>query len=114
MLSLLQTDQVVDVAEKIVAIQRDFGDCQNEHMHASTHVEDRGADAILQELEKRLATAQNRQRNFNLQATEIILDGRNVPMASGTLGFYRRWKNRRPGRQDNEDRNAKDCSQWSM
>lgn len=47
--------QVVDVAEKIVAIQRDFGD-RSERARARFKytVEDRGTDFILKELQKRL------------------------------------------------------------
>ena len=48
-------DQVIDVSEKIVSIQRDFGDRTNRaHARFKYTVEDRGKDAILQELETRL------------------------------------------------------------
>ena len=46
-------DQVVDVSEKIVSIQRDFGDRSNRaHARFKYTVEDRGKDSILEELEK--------------------------------------------------------------
>lgn len=48
-------DQVVAVSEKIVSIQRDFGDRSNRaHARFKYTVEDRGADFILKELNQRL------------------------------------------------------------
>lgn len=48
-------DQVVAVAEKIVSIQRDFGDRSNRaHARFKYTVEDRGAELILEDLNQRL------------------------------------------------------------
>ena len=54
-IAFAKPEQVVDVAEKIVSIQRDFGDrAERAHARFKYTVEDRGADFILAELEKRL------------------------------------------------------------
>ena len=54
-IAFCKPDQVVDVSEKIVSIQRDFGDRSNRaHARFKYTVEDRGKDSILEELEKRL------------------------------------------------------------
>ena len=52
MIAFCKPDQVVDVSEKIVSIQRDFGDRSNRaHARFKYTVEDRGKDSILEELE---------------------------------------------------------------
>ena len=64
-IAFAKPDQVVDVAEKIVAIQRDFGDrTERAHARFKYTVEDRGADAILQELEKRLGYSLEPAKEF--------------------------------------------------
>ena len=53
MIAFCKPDQVVDVSEKIVSIQRDFGDRSN-RAHARLMSGRSWKDSILEELEKRL------------------------------------------------------------
>ncbi|MFP4157142.1 MAG: NADPH-dependent assimilatory sulfite reductase hemoprotein subunit [Opitutales bacterium] len=64
-LAFCKPDQVVDVAEKIVAIQRDYGDrVDRAHARFKYTVEDKGVDFIRKELEKRLGYPLEEAREF--------------------------------------------------
>lgn len=64
-LAFCTPDQVVDVAEKIVTIQRDYGDrVDRTHARFKYTVEDRGADWIRQELERRLGYSLQEKRDY--------------------------------------------------
>lgn len=55
LLGFCTREQVVDVAEKVVMVQRDFGDRSNrKHARLKYTIEDRGLDWFRQELESRL------------------------------------------------------------
>jgi sulfite reductase (NADPH) hemoprotein beta-component len=58
-------DQAVDVAEKVVAVQRDFGDRTNrKHARLKYTIDDRGLDWFKSELIERLGFALQAQRPF--------------------------------------------------
>lgn len=58
-------DQVLDVAEKIVTVQRDFGDrVDRAHARFKYTVDDRGVDWIREETEKRLGYTLGEPREF--------------------------------------------------
>jgi len=62
-------DQALDVAEKIVTIQRDYGDrADRSHARFKYTVEDRGVDWIRQELERRLGYALEEPRDFAFES----------------------------------------------
>ena len=62
-------DQVVEVSEKIVAIQRDFGDrTERAHARFKYTVEDRGVDFIRNELEQRLGYTLEDAREFKFES----------------------------------------------
>ena len=68
-LAFCKPEQVVDVAEKIVAIQRDYGDrVERAHARFKYTVEDRGLAFIRSELEKRLGTALEDAREFKFES----------------------------------------------
>jgi sulfite reductase (NADPH) hemoprotein beta-component len=63
-------DQVVQVAEEVVKIQRDFGDrSDRRHARMKYTVEDRGADWMLEELNRRLGWELQESREFNFDST---------------------------------------------
>jgi len=67
-LAFCTPEQAVDVAEKIVTIQRDFGDRENrKHARFKYTVEDKGLPFIREELEKRLGTKLEDPRPFTFE-----------------------------------------------
>jgi len=63
-------DQVVQVAEEVVKIQRDFGDrSDRRHARLKYTVEDRGANWMLEELNRRLGWELQESREFNFDST---------------------------------------------
>lgn len=63
------SDQVLDVSEKIVSIQRDFGDRTNRaHARFKYTVEDRGKDSILKELEARLGYSLEEPKAYKFES----------------------------------------------
>lgn len=63
-------DQVIEVAEEIVKIQRDFGDrSDRRHARMKYTVEDKGSDWILQELNRRLGWSLKEAREFSFDST---------------------------------------------
>ncbi len=68
-LAFCTPDQVVDIAEKIVSIQRDYGDRVNRaHARFKYTVDDRGVDFIRKELEKRLGYPLEEAREFTFDS----------------------------------------------
>jgi len=64
-MAFCRPDQVVDVAEKIVSIQRDYGDrVDRAHARFKYTVEDHGVDFIRSELEKRLGYKLEEARDY--------------------------------------------------
>ncbi len=62
--------QAVDVAEKVVMVQRDFGDRSNrKHARLKYTIEDMGLDAFRKEVEKRLGYILERPRDFSFEHT---------------------------------------------
>jgi len=69
-LAFCTPDQAVDVAEKIVTIQRDYGDrVDRAHARFKYTVEDHGVDFIRKELEKRLGYELEDARPFTFDST---------------------------------------------
>ena len=69
-MAFCRPEQAVDVAEKIVSIQRDFGDrVDRAHARFKYTVEDHGVDWIRSELEKRLGYALETPRAFKFENT---------------------------------------------
>jgi len=69
-LAFCTPEQAVDVAEKIVTIQRDYGDrVDRAHARFKYTVEDRGVDFIRAELEKRLGYRLEDARPFKFDGT---------------------------------------------
>jgi sulfite reductase (NADPH) hemoprotein beta-component len=67
-LAFCKPDQVVDVSEKIVAIQRDYGDrVERAHARFKYTVEDKGTAFIRSELEKRLGYSLEDARDFKFE-----------------------------------------------
>lgn len=67
-MAFCKPDQVVAVSEKIVAIQRDFGDrVERAHARFKYTVEDRGVAFIRSELEQRLGYALEDARDFKFE-----------------------------------------------
>ncbi|MFT6835043.1 MAG: sulfite reductase (NADPH) hemoprotein beta-component [Francisellaceae bacterium] len=65
--------QVVDVAEKIVTIQRDFGDRQNrKHARFKYTIDDKGIDWILTELNQRLGFSLDEDYQFKFNSSGDI------------------------------------------
>ncbi|MDA7822247.1 NADPH-dependent assimilatory sulfite reductase hemoprotein subunit [Opitutales bacterium] len=63
-------EQVVQVAEEVVKIQRDFGDrSDRRHARMKYTVDDRGADWILGELNRRLGWSLEKSRDFTFDST---------------------------------------------
>ena len=63
-------DQVVQVAEEVVKIQRDFGDrSDRRHARLKYTVEDRGANWMLEELNRRLGWELQESRDFKFDST---------------------------------------------
>ncbi len=63
-------EQAVDVAEKVVLVQRDFGDRANrKHARLKYTIEDRGIDWFRGEVERRLGYALEPARPFNFEDT---------------------------------------------
>jgi sulfite reductase (NADPH) hemoprotein beta-component len=63
------SDQVLDVSEKILSIQRDFGDRTNRaHARFKYTVEDRGKDSILKELEARLGYSLEEPKAYKFES----------------------------------------------
>ncbi len=61
-------EQVVDVAEKVVLVQRDYGDRTNrKHARLKYTIEDRGADWFLSELQKYLGYDLEKVREFDFE-----------------------------------------------
>ena len=70
LLGFCTRDQVVDVAEKIVTVQRDFGDRSNrKHARLKYTIEDRGLAWFREELEKRLGYALGETRPFEFTSS---------------------------------------------
>ena len=68
-LAFCAPDQVVDIAEKIVSIQRDYGDRVNRaHARFKYTVDDKGVDFIRKELEKRLGYSLEDAREFSFDS----------------------------------------------
>lgn len=66
-------DQVVEVSEKIVSIQRDFGDRTNRaHARFKYTVEDRGKDSILKELETRLGYSLESPKAYKFESNSDV------------------------------------------
>ena len=64
------TEQAVDVAEKVVTVQRDFGDRTNrKHARLKYTVEDMGLDAFRAEVEKRLGYQLETPRTLRFEHT---------------------------------------------
>jgi sulfite reductase (NADPH) hemoprotein beta-component len=65
MLGFCTPEQAVDVAEKVVLVQRDFGDRANrKHARLKYTIDDRGLDRFRNEVEKRLGYALEPGRGF--------------------------------------------------
>src|SRR5690606_9232859 len=63
-------EQAVDVAEKVLAVQRDFGDRSNrKHARLKYTIEDRGIDWFSAEVERRLGYALEEPRPFAFEHT---------------------------------------------
>jgi sulfite reductase (NADPH) hemoprotein beta-component len=63
-------DQAVDVAEKVVMVQRDWGNRENrKRARLKYTIEDRGLDAFRAEVEKRLGYKLGRQRPYRFEST---------------------------------------------
>ncbi len=63
-------EQVVDVAEKVVTIQRDWGDrSDRKHARLKYTIDRRGLDVFKKELEARLGYALGRARSFRFERT---------------------------------------------
>jgi sulfite reductase (NADPH) hemoprotein beta-component len=63
-------EQAVDVAEKIVTVQRDWGDRENrKHARLKYTIEDRGLDAFRAEVEHRLGYRLGAARPFRFEST---------------------------------------------
>jgi len=70
LLGFCGVDQVVDVAEKILTIQRDFGDrTDRKHARFKYTIEDRGLDWFRTEVERRLGYALGAPRPFEFTHT---------------------------------------------
>ena len=68
-MAFARPDQVVDVAEKIVSIQRDWGDrVERAHARFKYTVEDHGVDKVRAELEKRLGYALEAPRSYTFES----------------------------------------------
>ncbi len=69
-MAFCRVDQVVDVAEKIVSIQRDYGDrVERSHARFKYTVDDRGVEWIREELEKRLEYKLEDSRDYKFTST---------------------------------------------
>ena len=70
LLGFCTADQAVDVAEKVVTTQRDFGDRTNrKHARLKYTIEDMGLDAFRAEVEKRLGYQLQSPRDFRFEHT---------------------------------------------
>lgn len=70
LLGFCTLEQAVDVAEKVVTVQRDFGDRSNrKHARLKYTVEDMGLDAFRAEVEKRLGYKLEEPRDFTFEHT---------------------------------------------
>jgi sulfite reductase (NADPH) hemoprotein beta-component len=70
LLGFCTPDQVVDVSEKVVTTQRDFGDRGNrKHARLKYTIEDMGLDAFRAEVEKRLGYKLESPRDFHFEHT---------------------------------------------
>ncbi len=68
-IAFCRPDQVIDVAEKIVAIQRDFGDrTSRAHARFKYTVEDKGTEFILKELESRLGFSLESSKPYTFES----------------------------------------------
>lgn len=69
-LGFCKPEQAVEVAEKIVTIQRDWGDRENrKHARLKYTIEDRGLDAFRTEVERRLGHKLGKPREFHFDST---------------------------------------------
>ena len=70
LLGFCTPEQAVDVAEKVVTVQRDFGDRTNrKHARLKYTIEDMGLDAFRAEVEKRLGYKLQSPRDFRFEHT---------------------------------------------
>jgi len=70
LLGFCAPEQAVDVAEKVVTAQRDFGDRTNrKHARLKYTIEDMGLDAFRTEIEKRLGYKLQSSRDFTFEST---------------------------------------------
>jgi len=70
LLGFCTPEQAVDVAEKVVMVQRDFGDRANrKHARLKYTIEDMGLDAFRKEVEKRLGYQLESPRDFTFDHT---------------------------------------------
>ncbi len=70
MFGFCKPDQAVDVAEKVMTVQRDWGDRENrKHARLKYTIEDRGLDAFRTEVERRLGYKLGKARDFHFDST---------------------------------------------
>jgi sulfite reductase (NADPH) hemoprotein beta-component len=79
-LGFCSPDQVVDVAEKVVTVQRDWGNRQiRKRARLKYTIEDRGIDAFRVEFENRLGHPLGKPRPFKFQSTGDLIGWRQGP-----------------------------------
>ncbi|MCP4781479.1 MAG: NADPH-dependent assimilatory sulfite reductase hemoprotein subunit [Hyphomicrobium sp.] len=70
MFGFCKPDQAVDVAEKVMTVQRDWGDRENrKHARFKYTIEDRGIDVFRTEVERRLGYKLGKVRDFHFDST---------------------------------------------
>ncbi len=70
MFGFCKPDQAVDVAEKVMTVQRDWGDRENrKHARLKYTIEDRGIDVFRTEVERRLGYKLGKPRDFHFDST---------------------------------------------
>lgn len=70
MFGFCKPDQAVDVAEKVMTVQRDWGDRENrKHARLKYTIEDRGIDVFRTEVERRLGYKLGKLRDFHFDST---------------------------------------------
>lgn len=88
-LGLCRTDQAVDVAEKILTVQRDWGNRGNrKRARLKYTIEDRGLDAFRSEVERRLGHALDAPRPFQFERTGDRLGWHKGPNGRWHLGLF--------------------------
>jgi sulfite reductase (NADPH) hemoprotein beta-component len=69
-LGFCKPDQAVDVAEKVMLVQRDWGNRENRaHARLKYTIEDHGTDAFRKEVEKRLGYRLGKAKKFSFSST---------------------------------------------